>query len=190
MSHLDLTSYKIAAVHHDSDPIQIANTTKHNKSNAIPVKQPHAHSLSLTFSRDATLLFSGQSDSSLLLYNTKTSKNVNCFRQLELGISLIEPTHHKYALVCSPARKHSSKHHNNMTKVMAQRLYCWDIFNNQIVGYLKGHTSDIQSMHACLSDESLVSTDVTGNVKLWDLRQGTTCIGSSHTGANVPCAGK
>ena len=167
-----IESYVVAAVHH------------------VPGvdKQPSCHSISLAFSRDASILLSAQSDSSLLLYNATTSKQINAYRQLELGISLIEPTHQRYAVVCAPARKGHSKHQKKMSGIDANRLYTWDLHTNTIVGYLKGHTDDIQSMASCLADESIVSTDVNGAVRLWDLRTGSTCVACTNVGSQVPCA--
>jgi hypothetical protein len=45
---------------------------------------------SLAFSRDASLLFSAQSDNSLLVFNAQTSKLVNSFRQLREGVALVQ----------------------------------------------------------------------------------------------------
>ena len=45
---------------------------------------------SLAFSRDASLLFSAQSDNSLLVFNAQTSKLVNNFRQLREGVALVQ----------------------------------------------------------------------------------------------------
>ena len=190
-----MNSFGIACVHHDDDPIHLSSSSSTTSTSSSASSTPKtsspptsSHPIALTFSRDSTILIAGQSDSSLLLYNASTSKQINTYRQLELGISLVEPTHHRYAVICSPARKGFSEHHKKMTQVQANRLYCWDLFSNHIVAYLKGHDDDIQSMNACLSDESIVSTDIRGVVRLWDLRSGVQCVTSTSCGAQVPCA--
>jgi WD40 repeat protein len=157
--------YGVAAVHHNS-----------------------SHPLALTFSRDASIIIAAQSDSSLLIYNTKTSKQINAFRQMELGISLVEPTQQKLCVICAPARSGHSQHQRKMSKIDANRLYAWDLHSNAIVGFLKGHQEDIQSIDSCRTDESLISTDIKGCVKLWDLRTGSGCTAATNTGSQTPCA--
>ena len=170
-------------MHHDADSIHAETTSTSSYRKDAP------HPTCITFSRDSSLLLSTQSDSTVLLYNTNTSKQINVYRQLELGVSLLEPTQQRYAVVCAPARKgHQSEAHKKLSPELANRLFCWDLHTNTTVGFLQGHINDIQSIDTCYSDEAIVSADVLGTVRLWDLRSGIYPTATTVTGAKVPCA--
>ena len=181
--------YSVAAVHHDTGvPTSSSSTT--TTTTTTPPTNAHAVPLALTFSRDGSILFAAQTDSSLLLYNTTTSKQINVFRQLEMGVSLVEPTHQKFGVICAPARTgHRPFRQKKMPKIDANRLFCWDVYSNSVVGFLKGHTNDIQSMDVCDIDETVLSTDIMGQVRLWDIRAGSNCVAMMESSSSTaPCA--
>ena len=219
-----LASYSPAAVHHDKEPAvsvkagfsalngggggggggglgagssgaNSRNGSLSSTSWAPPRQRTAPRPCSLSFSQDGMLLFSSQSDNSLLVFNTQTSKLVNSFRQLREGVDLVQPTQQQLTVVCSPASSDARK--RNLTALggsssmkskrgAASSLYIWSLHSNHILGYLRGHTSEIQSLHTSTieGDEAIVSTSMSGEVCLWDVRQGDTCIAQARVGAS------
>jgi WD40 repeat protein len=72
-------------------------------------------------------------------------------------------------------------------KAAVSSLYVWSLHSNHILGYLRGHTAGIQSLHAspAVGDEAIVSTSKTGEVRLWDLRLGDQCIAQANAGGGI-----
>ncbi len=192
-----LHSYAAAAVYHDKESAEAASSSPSSFSAAAAASASAASAVPRTqhmaFSFDGSLLYTAQTDNSLLVFNAGTSKRVNTFRQLREGVSLVQPTHDNQTVVCAPAGGRQAdalkgRRGNVANTQQANRLYCWSLHSNTVVGCLTGHDERVQSLHACRTDETYVSASSQGDVRLWDLRQGDRCVAQCRLSARLPTA--